>query len=180
MSLKKWKKISVIIIYIIAVALHFLYDFIPNNFTASFLPVNESVWEHLKMTLNAYLIFSIVEYIILKTKKIQVSNYIFSILTSSVATIIFTLVLFYPIFYTYGENVIITQIIYIISIVFGQFLSYKVMIETKNEKTLNILASLIILLLEFFFIYLTFNPRNSEIFIDKPNNKIGIYNYYEN
>ena len=30
-------------------ALHFLYDLWPNPLTAVFAPVNESVWEHLKL-----------------------------------------------------------------------------------------------------------------------------------
>lgn len=180
MTLKKWKKISVIIIYLIAVLLHFLYDLIPGNFTAAFLPVNESVWEHLKMTLNAYLIFSILEYIILKKKNFQVNNYIFSLLTSSLGTILMTIVLFYPLFYTFGENVIVTQIIYLISIIFGTYLSFKVLTETTGEKILNILSALILLFFEFGFIYLTFNPRVDDIFIDKPNNKIGLYSYNPN
>lgn len=179
MNYKLWKKISIILIYFIAVILHFTYDIVPGNFTAAFLPVNESVWEHLKMTFNAFLIYSIIEYIIFKVKNKHVNNFLFSILTSALASMLVTLVLFYPLFYTFGENVIVTQIVYLISIIAGVYISYLVQKDTNNEKTLNIMSFLILLFLEFGFIYLTFNPRTTDIFIDKPNNKIGIYNYYE-
>ena len=36
--------------------LHFLYDFLPNPATALFSPVNESIWEHLKLIYWPYLI----------------------------------------------------------------------------------------------------------------------------
>ena len=35
--------------------LHFLYDFFPNPVTALFSPVNESIWEHLKLIYWPYL-----------------------------------------------------------------------------------------------------------------------------
>ena len=37
-------------------ALHFLYDLWPNPLTAVFAPVNESVWEHLKLLYAPFLV----------------------------------------------------------------------------------------------------------------------------
>lgn len=39
--------------------LHFVYDFFPNAVTALFSPVNESIWEHLKLLYWPYLISSL-------------------------------------------------------------------------------------------------------------------------
>lgn len=36
--------------------LHFVHDFFPNTLTALFAPVNESIWEHLKLVYWPYLI----------------------------------------------------------------------------------------------------------------------------
>lgn len=38
------------------ILLHFVYHFVPNWFTALFSPVNESLWEHVKIVLFPYLI----------------------------------------------------------------------------------------------------------------------------
>lgn len=178
MSLKRWKQLSVIAIFIIASLLHFTYELLPNNFIASFTPVNESVWEHLKMTFNAFLIYSVIDYIILKKYKKQVNNFLFSVLTSTLTSLLVILILFYPIYYSLGNNIIITQIIFLVSIIAAQYISYLVLAKTFEEKTLNILSIIVLLFFEFFFIYLTFNPREDDIFIDSVNNKLGLNNYF--
>lgn len=45
---RKWLTIGVLSI-LVGATLHFLYDLWPNPLTAVFAPVNESVWEHLKL-----------------------------------------------------------------------------------------------------------------------------------
>ena len=45
---RKWLIIGLLSI-LAGSALHFLYDLWPNPLTAVFAPVNESVWEHLKL-----------------------------------------------------------------------------------------------------------------------------------
>lgn len=130
----------------------------------------------MKLTFNAYLIFSIIEYIILKRKKIQVNNYLFSVLASSLTCMLSTLVLFYIFYYIIGHNFFLTQTIYLLSIAFGTFISYIVINKTKKELIVDIISLLSILFMEFAFIYLTYNPKYEEIFIDRVTNKIGIYN----
>lgn len=174
MKLKKWKKYSVLIVYLFACFLHFSYDWFPNNFVACLSAVNESIWEHMKLTFNAFLMFYLLEYIILKKKKVQVNNYLFSILSSSLTSILITLVLFYPLYYNIGHNFFITQTIYIISIICGTYISYLVLTKTKKDIILSIISLLSILFMEFSFIYLTFNPKYEEIFIDRVTNKIGL------
>ena len=46
-------------------ALHFLYDLWPNPLTAVFAPVNESVWEHLKLLFFPVLVYTLFEIIVL-------------------------------------------------------------------------------------------------------------------
>lgn len=41
---------------ILGTGLHFLHDLIPNSLTALVAPVNESIWEHVKIILYPYLI----------------------------------------------------------------------------------------------------------------------------
>ena len=41
---------TIVAVNLAATLQHFLYEWIPCNFIATFAPVNESVWEHLKLT----------------------------------------------------------------------------------------------------------------------------------
>ncbi|MEG0755378.1 MAG: DUF6512 family protein [Oscillospiraceae bacterium] len=43
----------------VGVGLHFLYDFFPNVLTALIAPVNESIWEHLKLLFWPLLVWGI-------------------------------------------------------------------------------------------------------------------------
>ena len=63
---KKVKIISAIITVSLTFIFHFLYDLVPNVFTASFSLINESIAEHLKLFVTPALIAFIVEMLIMK------------------------------------------------------------------------------------------------------------------
>lgn len=48
---------------LLASAWHFLYDLVPCPFVGAFAPVNESVWEHLKIVFYPFLILWLVGYV---------------------------------------------------------------------------------------------------------------------
>lgn len=61
--LKKWEIANWIWIIAAGSLLHFVYDLTGENpFVGVFVPVNESVWEHLKLLLLPVFLFSLVEY----------------------------------------------------------------------------------------------------------------------
>lgn len=70
MSLKKIKIISIFGIFVLNFISHFLYEWMPNTLFSIFFPVNESIFEHMKMISTSILIYSIIEYIILKKQKL--------------------------------------------------------------------------------------------------------------
>lgn len=168
----------VLAIFIISSAFHFMYNILPNNFIAAFFPVNESIFEHMKMIFNSYIVTFFLEYLYLR-KNNNKFNYIFRLLTSTLSCIFITMILYYPFYYLLGNNFIITMIGYIISIIISVYIANIIYKNTSYDKVIDIISLLIMLFLEFFFIYLTFNPKESQIFIDKVNNKIGIYSYIE-
>ena len=57
MSLKKLKILGVIMAFLLCFPLHFLYDKIPSFITSIISPVNESIWEHMKILFWKYTIF---------------------------------------------------------------------------------------------------------------------------
>ena len=75
-NLKKDEKsilLGIPIIFLLSVPLHFAYEFSGNNsIVGIFTPVNESIWEHLKLSFYPMLIWWFISFIIL-TRKIKIS-----------------------------------------------------------------------------------------------------------
>ena len=50
--------INSLFIFVISSIFHFVYNIFPNNITALFFPVNESIWEHYKLLYTSAILFS--------------------------------------------------------------------------------------------------------------------------
>ena len=61
MTLKKFKIISIFLIFILCSLFHFGYTIFPNFFTSLIFPVNESIWEHNKIIIASFLVMGILE-----------------------------------------------------------------------------------------------------------------------
>ena len=158
--------INSFIIFIISSICHFIYNIFPNTFFSIFFPVNESIWEHLKLLFTSSIIFSIINY-----KRI---NNIFSItLIRSVLLIIILLILFLPVYYLFGENIIFTLIILFITILITEFIISKIS-NKKLIKSLNFISIFLIIISYFIFGYLTYNPPKLDLFRDPTNNSYGL------
>ena len=59
MTLKRTRIISTIGIFLLCFSFHFIYDWIPNYITAIFFPVNESIWEHMKLLFSATIFYGV-------------------------------------------------------------------------------------------------------------------------
>ena len=158
--------INSIIIFIISSISHFIYNIFPNTITSIFFPVNESVWEHLKLLFTSSVIFSLINY-----KKIP---NIFSItLIRSILLIVILLILFLPIYYLFGENIIFTLIILFITILITEYIISKIY-NKKLIKSLNFISIFIIIICYINFLYLTYNPPKLDLFRDPTNNSYGL------
>ena len=60
MNLKVIKILSVFGIFLLSFITHNGYDIFPNTLTSFFFPVNESIFEHMKMIYTDYIIWSII------------------------------------------------------------------------------------------------------------------------
>ena len=120
MSLKKFLTINIFIIFALNFVSHFIYDLIPVNFLAIFFPVNESIYEHMKMIYTSFLIVGFIDYFLMKKLKVKHNNFITNILITSIVCIVSFLIIWLPVYYRIGENFILTIIInsipYIISV----------------------------------------------------------------
>lgn len=178
MNLKSFKIFSSLIIFLISIFTHFGYEILPNYITSFFFPVNESIFEHIKVILSAYLIYSIIEYLFLKFNSISTKNFKSNMIFSITFNIFIFFIIYLPVYYIFKHNIIVTLVIYFLSILLTQIISYKLL---KNNTTFSFLEKyffIILLIYQLLLIYFTYYPLKHDIFIDTNNKKIGLNNYY--
>jgi len=171
--MKKIKIIGIIISFILSFILHFLYNIFPNFITSIISPVNESIWEHMKLIITSNLIFGIIEYIIYKKKEIKVNNFIFSYAISSVIGILLYLIIYIPLDEIFGHSLIVAIILLLIIFIIINIINYYLM-NYKEIKYSNIIGIILIIFTYIIFVYLTYNPPHINLFYDRNNKYYGI------
>ena len=178
MNLKKMIFINTIITFLLCFLTHFLYEWLPNPIFAILFPVNESIWEHMKMMYTTILLYGIIEYLIMKKFKIIHNNFLLSTFSKSIIAIPIYLIIFLPLYNIFGENMFISISLLLITIFVVNLIGYSVLKlnEFTYQKTISILG---IILFYIIMGYLTYNPPMQEIFFDIKEQKYGIDKYIE-
>lgn len=173
MNLKKIKIIAVFSIFILSFISHFAYDLFPNLIFSFIFPVNESIWEHMKIIFTSTLIYGIIDHYLLNKYNVKYNNFPFQLYFTSISAVPIYLVIYIPLYKLIGENIFISISLLLLVYIIGQWISYNILKE-KTIKILNIIAIPIILISYLGFIYLTYNPIHNYIFYDTLNGKYGI------
>ncbi len=164
---------STIFSLLLGTLLHFTYNWSNNNiFIGSFSAVNESTWEHLKLIFFPLLITTLIGYFYIGK---DYSNFLSSQTIGIIISILFIIIFFYTYTGVFGINLSFINILsFIIAIILGNFISYKLLgsFFTLNKKT--ILTILIILFLS--FIIFTYAPPKINLFKDPLSKTYGIQN----
>ena len=160
--------INIMINFGLCFVIHNIYKWFPNNLSAIFFPVNESIWEHMKMLFTCFLITGLINYFIFNKHNLAISSFI-----TGIASIIFYLVLFLPF---NSENKILIFSILILDIIIFEYVRYLIIHNHKFNKY-NKLAYIFIIVTYIVFGYLTFNPLKIDLFKDTIENKYGINTY---
>ena len=155
--------ISTIFVMVLGTLLHFTYKWSGNNVIVGiFSPINESIWEHLKLMFFPMLITIIIGYLY---KGKDIDNYLSSKVIGTVVMISFTIVFYYTYSGILGTNYTGVDVsIFFIAVALGQYVSYKLM-KTKFHGN-NITATIILLVLLLCFVIFTFFPPNIALFKD--------------
>lgn len=177
MTLKKTRIIAVIGIFILNFIFHFAYSTLPNTLFSIFFPVNESIFEHMKLIFSSAIFYGIIDYFILKKNNLSTNNSIFTTLVNALSTIVIFLIIWLPIYYKMGENMIITILILFIAIMFGQVLSYFILNKEIKFKYLNVVSIISIIIIYIIMAYFTYNPLKVDFFFDPIHEKYGINTY---
>lgn len=172
MNKKKLKIVSILLAFAVCFPLHFLYDKFPSFLTSIFAPVNESIWEHMKLLFGSILLVGIIQKIFIILKKEKVNNICFSNFIGALTSILIFLILFLPIYYFIGHNMVITIIIMFITITIAEILSYVLM--NKKDFKLEKVTIFFVILVYILFTFLTYYPLKNNLFIDPTNSSYGI------
>lgn len=178
---KTFSFISFLFLVVIGTLWHYAYRLTGNNSViAAITPVNESVWEHLKILLFPALILSAAEFFIYgrNTDKFLAAKGI---------AILVGMCFIVTAFYTYsgicGGHFLLGDIaIFVISAAISSFLTcYLICNDTfKPSETLSAVVLTIITVFVILFIYFTYTPPHNELFRDPISEDFGITTEYKN
>ena len=173
-KLIKAQLIVILFSLILGTLLHFTYEWSGNNlFVGSFSAVNESIWEHLKLVFYPMLTAMIIEYFFVKK---DVNNYIEAKTIGIFTAIFFIIVSFYTYSGIIGTSIIVIDIlIFILSIILGEYVAYRLM-KRKDESTVltTSLSIIILLFLLLCFIIFTYVPPEVNLFRDITTGMYGV------
>ncbi len=166
-AMQSWILWGIPVVLVVGSLMHFAYDWSGNaTAVAIFAPVNESVWEHLKMAFWPMLVWWIAGYFLLRNNnKISASKWF----CSSLVAIISCLSVIVSFYYTYTgalgiESLLLDIFSFVLGIAMGQLLSLHIYKHCKPNPWCLFVAFAVIILLAAAFIVFTFAPRTSRCF----------------
>ncbi|MFC1938838.1 DUF6512 family protein [Chloroflexota bacterium] len=172
-TVRKWEIIGFAVIASLGAMMHFVFEWSgelpPIGVIA---PVNESVFEHLKMPYWPALFYAAIEYR-------QLKNYTKNFMVAKTASLFVMPVATLAIFYAYTtitgtESLIADIALFIVSVALGQFAGYKIM--TRNPLPASLYKAAIAGLAALGIIYavFTFYPPHLPIFLESATGTYGI------
>lgn len=162
--LKHYTIIGIIFVLIAGTLAHFLYDWTWNNHIVGFFtPINESIWEHMKLLFFPMLLYSLIMILKFHQK--------YSCITSALCFGILVGTFLIPFFYYAYTSIIMKNIFildigtFILSIVIAYWLSYKLTLSCRLESCTSLLCILVCILFVCFLVF-TYHPPCITIFQD--------------
>ncbi len=154
----------IIFLFLLSFLWHFMYDWFPSVLTSIFFPVNESIWEHMKIIFYCLLIGSVLE------KK--GNNYYLNILVKPLVGVLFYLIIFIPLYLIFGESMFISISLMLFTYIIMELLGIK--ISKQEELNIKVLPIIIIILISILFSILTYYPLHNFLFFDSVKLGYGI------
>lgn len=152
---------------------HFVYQISGDNLAVGLVaPVNESVWEHLKIVFTPLLIVGIVQYIVNKKDR---NSYWTGLLAGMVTAMLIVFFGFYLYSSLLGENLLIDIGLYISSIIVAIYVAAFVRSRLKTTKVVDGISIIIIVVVGLALVYLTIAPPKFAPFIENGSGTYGIF-----
>ncbi len=172
-----WMLLGIPILFIAASPLHFVYGWTGDNFIAGlFTPVNESPWEHLKLTFWPILIWWFIGYLIfLRQRDGGYARFAVTCAVSEFVCAVFIQAFFYTYTGALGiESLVIDIISLFFCLLFAIILARHIDKHTKPGMFAAFIATVLIIIMAAALIYFTFEAPHLPIFMDPPTGTYGI------
>lgn len=158
---------------ILGTIMHFAYDWSnESRVIALIAPINESVWEHLKLLFFPYIIYGVFEAIKLTDEKF---NVYFAKLISILCGFFITLAVYYIILGATGRQIDWVNILsFFMGIAFAYLVSYNIINKSIGRGLINGLSIAGLLIIALLFFFLTYFPIKIPMFMDPQNMTYGI------
>ena len=157
----RYEVISTIIIMISGVLLHFAYEWSGDNkFIGLITPVNESIWEHLKLLFFPMVCSLIIGYFYVGK---NYNNYVCAKTLGIIVSMIFIVIFYYTYSGVIGKNIDFINISsFFVAVLLGQYISYRNIfsLEFCNRKKVIIYLGVMTVL----FVLFSFNPPDIGLF----------------
>ena len=165
-QVKRYSIIGAIFVLIVGTISHFLYEWTGNNFLVGlFTPINESIWEHMKLFFFPMLFYSFI-----MTTKLNTE---YPCLTSALPMgILIGTALIPVIFYTYtgvlGKDIFLLDIAtFVLIVIIAFYIVHKLSLSCKLQNHFILLNCLVIILIICFLLY-TYYPPEIGLFVERP------------
>ena len=167
-----YELLGMTLIIILGSLLHFSFEWSNyNSLIGVFSAVNESVWEHLKLGFWPTLLYAIIEYRFVK----KYANNFWLGKAACVSVIPVVIVIT---FYSYTafleESLLIDILTFMIAIIIGQLVSYKLLINRRLSEKFTIISLVVLAIWSLIFIVFTFYPPHIPIFQDPVTGGYGV------
>ena len=161
--IKTAELIAFIIASILGVIFHFLYDWTGQiRFIGFFVPVNESIWEHLKLVFYPIAIVSLAEYYLCK---IRTPDFLCIKVRSIWVGMLSTVVIFYTYVGVWGEVIEwFNIVVYFIAMAIAYGFSCKGLIHSGQPKNTPVLCIISFTLVAILFMIFSLYPPAIGIF----------------
>ena len=160
-SLKQHTIIGIIFVLLAGTLAHFLYDLSDNNHVIGlFTPVNESIWEHMKLVFFPMLLYS---FFMIRRLKEDYPSIISSLCLGILTGTTLIPVLFYAYTGLLGRDFFILDIgIFILSTLTAFLLSYRLTLSYRADPYTTLLCIMVCILF-LCFLFFTYHPPDHAI-----------------
>lgn len=173
-----WSVAGFLTIAILGSLLHFVFEWSGNAIPVALIaPVNESVWEHLKLGYWSLILFTVFEHASLRG---QVSNYFFSKAVGITIMSLTILIIFYSYTAVVERSILWIDIgSYFFGAAICQMTVFKMFTSKRLPGHLEVFGKLVLVVYAFLLMLFTFYPPSFGIFEDGRNGTYGLEQYYK-
>jgi len=169
----KWELAGMVFISVVGSALHFVFAWASCwRPLAAIAPVNESVWEHFKLSFWPGLLFAAIEAPFLRR---SVRNFWSS---KAIGLIVMPAIIgvgFYGYVAIFGKSMLVANLVLFgVAVVVGQLLSYRIMIAEESRRWLKLAVLLALIVTSIAFLLFSYMPPRIFLFEDPLVHDYGI------